>query len=741
MHTVLSSHPLRHPMLGYSLKISLEKSYRTVAVPKDITFGDLHRVIMTVMGWTGYHLHEFEIGGRGYVITNPEYDLMTRIVDEDTEYLRDYENCRITYVYDFGDWWKHTVTFGKDVEIENRTPKLLKCKGPGPIEDSGGQMEYDDDLDPAELAECIDYCLSFMTIPEATGIGCVKVPSWSSLPLSFAVFMPRGIPLFLDPASGGVFSTEDTRCFPRVDEEETEGMIPILDGVRHGIEDVALEVFDNTERDTIRVYNLIFGQGSETAEPQPPEFENGDPYDAYRTMPPWLVQGFVSEAEALAYDAAEDMDIDMPPADFIERPDLALDRPYGYDLMFEGFRCPECFRRLSNPTPVENGKMFKCRFTAVKPLRMSCVGCGKGITLIPAPPTSEARYWFAENGFEASMTTYPFDPSEEPYEDMNEANAQFSLGLLMGLRPRHAVRYAESASGDRRDRIKGICTAVLGVCEEIGREEMKERVASIRDIDGTDPTVRCILCALNMGYGLDDRRFTEGIFEEQTKGMSDVGRRRILIIAAGILRRSGHPKKAAELAERALTDRLGSLNIQALDEYVRSSIEAGERPVLDAYRELEKDRMRRLKMESSNCVRYRIGAASLLNGSVHAAEVDLRGFISSTFSGCNDDPWIQARASCAALVLHHRGVRYNKKNLITISIKWMCSAVKANIVSDAEFEDYLKAMLPLALSEMPEADIRKSLKKNGFGDIPLPDVSGKVFNPAEVVSLDAQYVW
>ena len=27
-------------MLGYSLKISLEKSYRTVAVPKDITFGD-----------------------------------------------------------------------------------------------------------------------------------------------------------------------------------------------------------------------------------------------------------------------------------------------------------------------------------------------------------------------------------------------------------------------------------------------------------------------------------------------------------------------------------------------------------------------------------------------------------------------------------------------------------------------------------------------------------------------------
>ena len=174
---------------------------------------------------------------------------------------------------------------------------------------------------------------------------------------------------------------------------------------------------------------------------------------------------------------------------------------------------------------------------------------------------------------------------------------------------------------------------------------------------------------------------------------------------------------------------------------MRSSIEAGERPALDAYRDLEKDRMWRSRKGSNNCIRYRIGAASLLNGSVHAAEVDLRGFISSTFSGCNDDPWIQARASCAALVLHHRGVRYNKKNLITISIKWMCSAVKANIVSDAEFEDYLKAMLPLALSEMPEADIRKSLKKNGFGDIPLPDVSGKVFNPAEVVSLDAQYVW
>lgn len=151
--------------------------------------------------------------------------------------------------------------------------------------------------------------------------------------------------------------------------------------------------------------------------------------------------------------------------------------------------------------------------------------------------------------------------------------------------------------------------------------------------------------------------------------MSDVGRRRIFIIAAGILRKSGHPKKAAELAERALTGRLGGLDIQALDEYVRSSIEAGERPALNAYRDLEKDRMRRLKMESSNCIRYRIGAASLLNGSVHAAEADLRGFISGTFSGYKDDPRIQARASCAALVLHHRGVRYNKKNLITISIK------------------------------------------------------------------------
>ena len=54
------------------------------------------------------------------------------------------------------------------------------------------------------------------------------------------------------------------------------------------------------------------------------------------------------------------------------------------------------------------------------------------------------------------------------------------------------------------------------MCEEIGKEEMKERVASIRDIDETDPTVRCILCALNTGYGLDDRRLTEGMFEELT---------------------------------------------------------------------------------------------------------------------------------------------------------------------------------------------------------------------------------
>jgi hypothetical protein len=49
----------------YKFKITLRESkppiWRRIQVPKTYTFWDLHVAIQDSMGWSDYHLHEFEI--------------------------------------------------------------------------------------------------------------------------------------------------------------------------------------------------------------------------------------------------------------------------------------------------------------------------------------------------------------------------------------------------------------------------------------------------------------------------------------------------------------------------------------------------------------------------------------------------------------------------------------------------------------------------------------------------------
>src|SRR5699024_11300091 len=45
----------------------------------------------------------------------------------------------ITYVYDYGDDWMHEIEVLEEVTLTNpEIPEVLRHKGPGPIEDSGG---------------------------------------------------------------------------------------------------------------------------------------------------------------------------------------------------------------------------------------------------------------------------------------------------------------------------------------------------------------------------------------------------------------------------------------------------------------------------------------------------------------------------------------------------------------------------------------------------------------------------
>ena len=95
------------PGIVYQLKITLRDIkppvWRRVQV-KDCTLNQLHDIIQTCMGWDGYHLHSFEIGGEQY--SEPDPDGMMETEDERKVKLSQIVAGGIkkfTYTYDFGD--------------------------------------------------------------------------------------------------------------------------------------------------------------------------------------------------------------------------------------------------------------------------------------------------------------------------------------------------------------------------------------------------------------------------------------------------------------------------------------------------------------------------------------------------------------------------------------------------------------------------------------------------------------
>ena len=112
------------------LRITLDHTpvWREVVVPENLTLANLHHVIQQAMGWEDRHLYRFEVNGKRY---GPD-DL-----DDDSITLkRALKTNPINYVYDFGDWWEHTVTLMEPVP---KIAETLVVAGHGtcPAEDSG----------------------------------------------------------------------------------------------------------------------------------------------------------------------------------------------------------------------------------------------------------------------------------------------------------------------------------------------------------------------------------------------------------------------------------------------------------------------------------------------------------------------------------------------------------------------------------------------------------------------------
>ena len=135
--------------ISIRLKGSKPAISRKLVVPDDMNLSKLHRLIQVAMPWENCHLYEFKVGNNRWIDGLAEIDYedeMNFKVDEWSiaDIIERTGQTKITYIYDFGDYWEHTISVGAIVEPTPNEiyPKLLAAKGVCPPEDCGGMGGY-----------------------------------------------------------------------------------------------------------------------------------------------------------------------------------------------------------------------------------------------------------------------------------------------------------------------------------------------------------------------------------------------------------------------------------------------------------------------------------------------------------------------------------------------------------------------------------------------------------------------
>ncbi|MER2030879.1 MAG: plasmid pRiA4b ORF-3 family protein [Solibacillus sp.] len=133
--------------------------WRRVLIPANYSFRNLHNLIQIVFDWQNYHLHEF------YVERKDNRNLKI-VMDDDPKTLefanfsRDEiiqerfvsleeifsQHSEVIYEYDFGDSWKHIITFEKSISATSQQAKLIEGKGERPPENVGGLHGFNEYL-------------------------------------------------------------------------------------------------------------------------------------------------------------------------------------------------------------------------------------------------------------------------------------------------------------------------------------------------------------------------------------------------------------------------------------------------------------------------------------------------------------------------------------------------------------------------------------------------------------------
>ena len=122
--------------------------WRRVTVSTSMTLTEVHLVIQAAMGWLDCHLWHFEASGRRYAVhLASEPDWNERYEDAEAAtlgMLLDGGLRRMTYVYDMGDDWEHSIIIEKvAAPLPDVTyPQFLGGERRCPPEDCGGVPGY-----------------------------------------------------------------------------------------------------------------------------------------------------------------------------------------------------------------------------------------------------------------------------------------------------------------------------------------------------------------------------------------------------------------------------------------------------------------------------------------------------------------------------------------------------------------------------------------------------------------------
>ncbi|MGQ7870285.1 plasmid pRiA4b ORF-3 family protein [Sunxiuqinia sp. sy24] len=145
---------LQQSSLGLQFKVQIENIskppvWRRIVVPSHYTFGFFHMLIQDCFGWEDMHLYQFNSGSYGtypLIKEGDEFDDPGTTMEADETRLSDIfteEGQRISYLYDFGDGWKHRIVLEKILTKKISTPECIDGKGKCPPEDCGGPLGYE----------------------------------------------------------------------------------------------------------------------------------------------------------------------------------------------------------------------------------------------------------------------------------------------------------------------------------------------------------------------------------------------------------------------------------------------------------------------------------------------------------------------------------------------------------------------------------------------------------------------